>query len=146
MDNLDKFTDAKDLLNEIKEESKERYDKINKVVHFRTEKIKEYKEKHNIPEFETPEEYAKWLGTTEGKKYAVALEKIREDAEKTIRGRGGYRPNAGRKKIGDRVAIHKRVDKGTVVLLKDYSKKHHLSENEALDKLVNAGYRYLKEA
>lgn len=115
---------------------------VNKI---RVEKIKEYREKHNIPEFSNPDEYMEWLNTPQGKSYAKAIEEIRDDANKTVRGRGGYRANAGRKKLADRVAIHKRVQTNTVVLIKDYSKKHNVSENEALDKLINAGYEYLKE-
>ncbi len=142
---MDKLTDAKDLLNEIKEKSPERYNKINEVVKFRTEKIEEYRKKHNVPEFSNPDEYMEWLKTPEGKEYAKELEIIRDEANKTVRGRGGYRANAGRKKLADKVAIHKRVDKNTVVLIKDFSKKHSVSENEALDQLINAGYEHLKQ-
>jgi len=113
---------------------------INKI---RAEKIKEYRKLHNVPEFVNPDDYMQWLETQEGKAYAKALENIREDAK----GRGGKRQGAGRKKIyPDRVALNKRVSKDTVVLLKDFSKKHKMSENEALDKLVREGYDKLQEA
>jgi len=74
---------------------------------------------------------------------------IIEESDKEIeelRNWGGKRPNAGRKKsYPDRIAINKRVKKGTVVLIKDFSKAHNISENEALDQLINAGYEHLKQ-
>lgn len=120
--------------------------KLNEAVKVRAEKIEEYKKLHNVPKFDNPDDYFKWLETTEGKEYAKALENIRDEVNKTVKGRGGYRPNAGRKKIyGDRIALNKRVEKNTVVLIKDYSKNHNISENEALEKLINAGYEYLEK-
>lgn len=144
---MKKGTSINKLLDEIKQNEPERYNKINEVVKFRGDKIDEHRKKHNFPEFKTPEEYADWLNNTpQGKAYAKELEKIRDEANKTIRGRGGYRPNAGRKKMfPDSVALNKRISGETVVKLKDYSKKHNISENEALDKLINAGYEHLKE-
>lgn len=118
---------------------------MNEINKIRIEKIKEYKENHNVPEFSNPDEYMEWLKTPQGKAYSKELEKIRGEATKTIHGRGGYRPNAGRKKLADKVAIHKRINKNTVILIKDFSKKHSVSENEALDQLINAGYEYLKQ-
>lgn len=113
---------------------------VNKI---RAERIKKYREQHSIPEFSNPDDYHKWLETPEGKKYARELENIRNE----VKGRGGYRPNAGRKKIyPERIALNKRVSKDTIILLKEYSKKHKISENEALDKLVREGYEHLKEA
>lgn len=114
---------------------------MNEANKIRAEKIKEYKEKNNIPEFTNPNDYHEWLESPDGKKYANALEKIRKE----VKGRGGKRPNAGRKKLyPDRVALNKRVSKDTIVLLKDYSQKHQISENEALDKLIREGYEHLE--
>lgn len=118
---------------------------MNEVNKIRAEKIKEYRKLHNIPEFSNSDDYHKWLETGEGKEYIKELEKIRNEVIKEVKGRGGYRANAGRKKLyPDRVALNKRVSKSTVSLLKDYSKSYKISENEVLDKLVNAGYEYLK--
>jgi len=79
----------------------------------------------------------------------ASYKEIIEESDKEIeeiRKWGGKRPNAGRKKIYPQsVALHKRVSEKTVLKLKDYSKKHKISENEALDKLINAGYESLKE-
>ncbi len=79
-----------------------------------------------------------------------SYKEIIEDSDKEIeelRKWGGKRINAGRKKVyTDRVAINKRVKKDTVLLIKDYSKSHNISENEALDQLINAGYEYLKHS
>jgi hypothetical protein len=116
------------------------------VNKFRVEKIKEYRKQHNIPEFSTPDDYFNWLKTPEGKEYTKELEKIRIEANETIRGRGGYRANAGRKKLyPDCVALNKRVPMDTVVKIKDYSKAKHISENEALNELVQAGYEHLNK-
>ena len=115
---------------------------MNEISKIRAEKIKEYRKSHNVPEFSNQDDYHKWLETAEGKAYAKALEEIRNEAK----GRGGFRVNAGRKKLyPDRVALNKRVSKSTVSLLKDYSKAHKISENEALEKLVNAGYECLEK-
>lgn len=115
---------------------------MKEVNNIRAEKIKEYRKLHNVPVFENPDDYHNWIETDEGKDYAKELENIRNEAK----GRGGYRPNAGRKKLyPDRVALNKRVSKNTLSMLKDYSKSHQISENEALDKLVNAGYECLEK-
>ena len=72
-----------------------------------------------------------------------ALENIRDE----VKQRGGKRPGSGRKKIyQEGVTIHKRVSKETVILLKEYSKKYKISENQALDRLVQEGYKHIQEA
>ena len=115
---------------------------MNELNKIRAEKIKEYRKLHNVPEFSNPDDYHKWLETEEGKEYAKALEEIRNE----VKGRGGYRANAGRKKLySDRIALNKRISKSTVNLLKDYSKSHNISENEALENLINAGYECLEK-
>jgi hypothetical protein len=58
---------------------------MNEVNKFRVQKIKEYRKQHNIPEFKTPEEYHEWIITPEGKAYAKELEKIRDEANRTIK-------------------------------------------------------------
>ena len=78
--------------------------------------------------------------------YKEIMEESAREIEEIRKSWGGKRPNAGRKKVyPDRVGINKRVSKDTVVKLKDYSKKHNISETEALDRLVDAGYKSLKE-
>jgi hypothetical protein len=113
---------------------------MNEAFQIRMKKIEEYREKNNIPEFSNPEDYCQWLETPQGKKYAKALEDIRTEVK-----RGGYRQNAGRKKLeGDRIALNKRVPSDTVIIIKDFSKSHNISENEAVARLINAGYQYLE--
>lgn len=109
----------------------------------RIDKIKEYRALHKIPEFANSEEYHAWMETPDGKEYATALENIRDQ----VKQRGGKRAGSGRKKIyQEGVTIHKRVSKETLVLLKEYSKKCNISENQALDMLVQEGYKHIQEA
>ncbi|MDD3435887.1 MAG: hypothetical protein PHC64_01915 [Candidatus Gastranaerophilales bacterium] len=115
---------------------------MNEAANIRAKKIKEYREQNNIQEFSTPEEYYQWLATPEGKKYTEAIENIRDE----VKGRGGRRLNAGRKKLyGDRIALNKRVPSDAVVIIKDFSKSRHISENEAITELIRAGYQALEK-
>ena len=78
------------------------------------------------------EEYDKIVGTEE---------------RLTLSGRGGKRIGAGRKRTYEnRTTITKQVNADTVLKIKDYSRRYKISENEALDKLINAGYEQLKQA
>jgi len=92
----------------------------------------------------THEQLMEELKQTDPESYNQIIEESNKEIEE-LRKWGGKRINAGRKRLAEKVAIHKRVNKNTVVLIKDYSKKHNISENEALDKLINAGYENLKQ-
>lgn len=99
---IKKYYTTKDLLNEVKEQSQERYQSIVENV-----------EKRKI-------EYI---------------------------GRGGQREGAGRKRIyPERKTVTKKLLPETVAVLKEFAKENKISENEALDRLVNAGYSKLKKA
>ena len=84
------------------------------------------------------------LKQSDPESYNQIVEESDKEREE-LRKWGGKRTNAGRKRLADKVAIHKRVEKNTIVLIKDYSRNHNISENEALDKLINAGYEHLKQ-
>jgi hypothetical protein len=60
--------------------------------------------------------------------------------------RGGKRIGAGRKRIPNRTTITKQINTATIGKIKDYSKRYKITENEALDKLINAGYEKLKRS
>jgi len=134
---MDNLTNATDLLNEIKENDPERYNQINEAVKIRAEKIKEYKKQHNIPEFNNPEEYAKWLETSEGKEYAKELERIRNEADHEVRGRGGKREGSGRKKLyKNRVKATFDLDESDIINLKEYAKENKISKNKAIHEAI----------
>jgi len=78
--------------------------------------------------------------------YNEVMTEAAQEIEAIKKSWGGKRSNAGRPKIySERKTITKQVSKDTIVKLKDYSEKHKISENEALDKLINAGYKHLQE-
>lgn len=53
-------------------------------------------------------------------------------------GRGGKRPNAGRKKIyTEKVKETYELEKADVVSLKEYARKHKLSKNRAIHEAIN---------
>jgi hypothetical protein len=113
---------------------------INKT---RAEKIKEYKKLYNVPEFINPDEYHLWLETPEGKAYVKALEAIREE----VKGRGGLRAGAGRKKLyPESVPLNKRISKDSVIIMKEFAKEKKISEAEALDRLLKCAGKHLQEA
>lgn len=93
---------------------------------------------------QTFKQYMQELKEKDPELYKEIIEESNKEIEE-LRQWGGKRPNAGRKKLADRVAINKRIKKDTVILIKDYSKTHNVSENEALDRLINAGYEHLKQ-
>ena len=58
---------------------------------------------------------------------------------------GGHRCGAGRPRVFcERKTITKQVSEETINKIKDYAKSNNISENEALDRLINAGYEYLE--
>ncbi|MDD3419641.1 MAG: hypothetical protein PHE78_03455 [Candidatus Gastranaerophilales bacterium] len=58
---------------------------------------------------------------------------------------GGRRCGAGRPKMfEERKTITKQIQESTVEKIKQYAADNSLSENEALDRLINAGYESLK--
>lgn len=60
---------------------------------------------------------------------------------------GGKRVNAGRpKKYTDRKTITKQISCNTVTMIKTFAQEKHISENEALEQLINAGFTQLKQA
>jgi hypothetical protein len=95
---------------------------------------------------QTMKQYMAELKLKDPTLYKEIIEESDREIEEIRKSWGGKRPNAGRKPVyADRVGINKRVSKDTVVKLKDYSKTHKISENEALDRLIDAGYKCLKE-
>jgi len=94
----------------------------------------------------THEELMEELKQTDPELYQEIMSEVAQEIEEIRKKWGGKRSNAGRKKIySDRVALNKRIQKDTIVLIKDYSKTHNISENEALDRLINAGYACLEK-
>lgn len=62
-------------------------------------------------------------------------------------GWGGHRHGAGRPKtFCSRKAITKQVDEITINKIKKYAISNSISENQAMEKLINAGYDVLKTA
>jgi hypothetical protein len=60
---------------------------------------------------------------------------------------GGKRIGSGRpKKYPDRKSITKQVSNDTISIIKAYAKEKAISENEALEILVNTGFTQLKQA
>lgn len=58
---------------------------------------------------------------------------------------GGRRNGAGRPKMFcERKTITKQVSETSVNKIKEYAEANNISENEALDQLINAGYENLK--
>lgn len=58
---------------------------------------------------------------------------------------GGRRCGAGRPRMfEERKTITKQVQQTTIEKIKQYAADNSLSENEALDRLINAGYESLK--
>lgn len=77
--------------------------------------------------------------------YKRIMKNVEKRAEE-FKKRGGKRIGAGRPKIFEnRKTITKKLPEAAIIKLKDYSKAHNISENEALDKLINAGYEYLEK-
>jgi hypothetical protein len=59
---------------------------------------------------------------------------------------GGRRMGAGRPRMFcERKTITKQVSETTVNKIKEYAEANNISENEALDRLINAGYGNLKD-
>lgn len=77
--------------------------------------------------------------------YKRIMNNVEKRAEE-FKKRGGKRVGAGRPKVFEnRKTITKKLPESVIIKLKDYSKAHNMSENEALDKLITAGYEYLEK-
>jgi hypothetical protein len=60
---------------------------------------------------------------------------------------GGHRCGSGRPKMfEDRKTITKQVSESTVAKIKEFAQNNDISENEAMDKLINAGYESLNNS
>ena len=127
-----------ELKTKIKERYPESYEIIQETSKLNSEKFKEYRKTHNIPEFKTVDEYYKWLKTSEGKAHEKAIEKIKRETDNTIKKkRGGYRPGAGRKKLAIKKAKYTfELQPETKALLTDFAKANGISQNKVLDEII----------
>lgn len=96
-------------------------------------KYEEYLKNTTIPEFSNEEDYEVWLTTTEeGKIHYQNIQKIKEEVDKDCPW-GGRRINAGRKSCGNKIPFNRRIDETKLEILKNYAKKHNITETEALE-------------
>lgn len=95
----------------------------------------------------TLDEILEEIKQTDPNSYKEIIEDSSREIEK-IRKRGGKRIGAGRPKVFpcERKTITKIVSINSVDKIREISRNNDISENEALDKLINAGYEHLKEA
>ncbi len=77
--------------------------------------------------------------------YNEIISEAAQEIQEIKRKWGGKRTNAGRPRIyKDRKTITKQLFIGTIARIKEFSKAHKISENEALEKLINAGYECIE--
>jgi len=101
-------------------------------------KYNEYLKTIDLPEFDTDEKYQEWvLNTDEGKLHSDNVKKINDEVDAQFPW-GGKRQNAGRRKECVRkVPYTRRISPELLENLKNYAKKHNITETEALERALS---------
>jgi hypothetical protein len=77
--------------------------------------------------------------------YNEIISEAAQEIEEIKRKWGGKRLNAGRPRIyEDRKTVSKQLFISTIARVKEFSKIHKISENEALERLINTGYECIE--
>ena len=115
----------KELLQEIKQKAPELYnDLLNESPKIQNENTT-CEERQNNSEFQRGQ--GRGCGQGRGRQW------------------GGQRHGAGRPRMFcERKTITKQVSETNINKIKEYAETNNISENEALDRLINAGYESLK--
>lgn len=102
-------------------------------------KYGEYMKTVNLPDFETDEQYCKWLSESdEGKVHAENIKRINAEIDEECPW-GGKRENSGRRKECIRkIPYTRRISPDLLQTLKNYAKEHNMTETEALEKAISS--------